>query len=68
MLFDRKMKVFKKPNKDAERQLKEDLEKEGGLEKNDLLAMILSAGLTIFLPIALMLAALGFIAFLLFTR
>ena len=67
MLFDRKMKVFKKPNKDAERQLKEDLEKEGGLEKNDLLAMILSAGLTIFLPIALMLAALGFIAFLLFT-
>ena len=51
MLFGRKLKLIKKPNKEAEKKLREDIENEGGLEKKDMPAMILSAYLVIFLPI-----------------
>ena len=52
MLFGRKIKVIKKPDEDKEKKLREDIESEGGLEKNDLTAMILSAFLVI-IPVAL---------------
>ena len=52
MLFGKKLKLMKKPDEDAERRLREELEKEGGLEKNDLPALIISAILVI-VPIAL---------------
>ena len=52
MLFGKKLKLMKKTDEDAERRLREELEKEGGLEKNDLPALIISAILVI-VPIAL---------------
>ena len=56
MLFGRKLKLIKKPDKEAEKKLREDIENEGGLEKKDMPAMIMSAYLGIFLPILLFIA------------
>ncbi len=67
MLFGKKLKILKKPNKEAEQKLREEIEKEGGLEKNDLPAMVISAFLVILLPIAVLLLIFGFIAWILFT-
>ena len=65
MLFGKKLKLIKKPNKE-EKQLREDIENMGGLEKKDVPAMILSAMLVI-LPVALLalllLCAIGFLMF-----
>jgi len=47
MLF----KKLKKPDPNAEKKLREEIEAHGGLEKGDLPAMILSAMLT-FIPVA----------------
>ena len=46
-------KRLKKDNSEKLKKFQEDLEKEGGVEKNDTFAMILSA-LLVFLPIALL--------------
>lgn len=62
-----KFKLLKKPNKDAERKLREDIANEGGLEKGDIPAMIISAFLMIVLPIVAVLGGLGFLAWLLFS-
>ncbi len=52
MLFNKKLRLIKKPDEDAEKRLREELEKEGGLEKKDLPALIISAFLVI-VPVAL---------------
>lgn len=52
MLFGKKLKIFKKHDKDAEKKLREDIEAEGGLEKKDIPAMMISAFLVIF-PVAI---------------
>ena len=66
MLFGKKLKLIKKPDKEKEKQLREDIENMGGLEKKDVPAMILSAMLVI-LPVALLalllLCAIGFLMF-----
>ena len=67
MVFKNKLKLFKKPNKDAEKKLREDIASEGGLEKGDVPAMIISAFLVIVLPILAVLGGLGFLAWLLFS-
>ncbi|MBO5269610.1 MAG: hypothetical protein J6B77_02410 [Clostridia bacterium] len=65
MMFKR-IKWLKKPNKEAEEQLHEDRANEGGLDKKDLPAMILSA-MIIFIPVALVvLVALCLISWLFF--
>lgn len=46
-------KRLKKPNPEEEKKLREDIQKEGGLEKKDLPAMILSALITI-LPVCIL--------------
>ncbi len=46
MIFD-KFKKLKKYDPEAERTLREEIEAEGGLEKNDVKAMIISALLVI---------------------
>lgn len=46
MAFD-KFKKLKKYDPEAERKLREEIEAEGGLEKNDMKAMIISALLVI---------------------
>lgn len=67
MVFKKKLKLFKKPDKDAEKKLREDIASEGGLEKGDVPAMIISAFLVIVLPILAVLCGLGFLAWLLFS-
>ena len=66
MLFGKKLKLIKKSDKEKEKQLREDIEAMGGLEKKDVPAMILSAMLII-LPVALLalllLCAIGFLMF-----
>ena len=52
-----KFKKLKKYDPEAERKLREDIESEGGLEKNDVKAMIISAFLVI-MPIALVILGL----------
>ena len=44
-------KRLKKPDPEKEKDLREQIDAEGGLEKNDFLAMCLSAAL-VFLPVA----------------
>ncbi len=44
-------KIFRKIDPDKEKKFKEELENEGGVEKKDIPAMILSAYLVILLPI-----------------
>lgn len=58
MLLGKKLKLIKKPNKEKEKELREQIEKEGGLEKGDMPAMIISAFL-VFIPVAAL--ALGLI-------
>ena len=66
MLFGKKLKLIKKPDKNKEEELREDIVKDGGLEKKDLPAMLLSAYLII-IPVALaallLLAGIGFLMF-----
>ena len=50
-----KLKKLKKPNLEAEEKLREEIASQGGLEKGDLFAMILSAMLTSIPVIALLL-------------
>lgn len=58
MLLGKKLKLIKKPDKEKEKQLREQIDQEGGLEKGDMPAMIISAFL-VFIPAAAL--ALGFI-------
>lgn len=51
MIFD-KFKKLKKYDPEAERTLREEIEAEGGLEKNDVKAMIISA-LLVIVPVIL---------------
>ena len=51
MIFD-KFKKLKKYDPEAERKLREEIEAEGGLEKNDVKAMIISA-LLVIMPVIL---------------
>lgn len=60
MLFE-KFRKLKKYDPDAERKLREDIEAAGGLEKNDALAMILSA-LLVIMPIAVVILLLFVLA------
>ena len=60
MLFE-KFRKLKKYDPDAERKLREDIESAGGLEKNDALAMILSA-LLVIMPIAVVILLLFVLA------
>ncbi len=53
MLFGRKLNLIKKPNKEVEEKLRKDIGDEGGLEKKDMPAMILSAYVVLFGPIFL---------------
>lgn len=53
MIFD-KLKSLKKYDPKAEQELYDEIQASGGLEKNDLLAMILSAMLVI-MPIVILL-------------
>lgn len=61
MLLGKKLKLIKKPNKEKEKELREQIEAEGGLEKGDMPAMIISAFL-VFIPVAAV--ALGLIVLL----
>lgn len=61
MLLGKKLKLIKKPNKEKEKELREQIENEGGLEKGDMPAMIISAFL-VFIPVAAI--ALGLIVLL----
>lgn len=66
MAFEKWKKAFKRPDKAAEKQLREDISNEGGLEKKDVPAMLLSAFLVIF-PVAIgALAVLCLLAWLIF--
>ena len=56
MIFD-KLKKLKKYDPEAEQKLREEIEAEGGLEKNDMKAMIISA-LLVILPVVLIIFAL----------
>ena len=61
-----KFRKLKKYDPEVERKLREDIEEAGGLEKNDVKAMIISAFLVI-MPIALIILGLfGLMAFLFF--
>jgi hypothetical protein len=61
-----KFRKLKKYDPEVEQKLREDIEAAGGLEKNDIKAMILSAFLVI-MPIALVILGLfGLMAFLFF--
>lgn len=60
-------KIFKKPNKETEEKLREEIENSGGLDKKDIPAMIFSAYLVI-LPIALGMLLLIYLAARLFLR
>ncbi len=54
-------KLLKKPNKEKEEKLREDIEKSGGLDKKDMLAMILSAYLVVIPVVAVVLLVLWLI-------
>ena len=61
-----KFKKLKKYDPEVERKFREDIEAAGGLEKNDVLAMILSA-LLVILPIVFVILLLFiFVAFMFF--
>lgn len=57
MLLGKKLKNIKKYDPEKEKKLREDIEAMGGLEKNDMPAMIISA-LLVFMPIAIAIMAL----------
>ena len=66
MLFGKKLKQIKKPNRETEEKLREDIAEEGGLDKKDVSAMLISAYLII-IPVALLalllLCGIGFLLF-----
>jgi hypothetical protein len=62
MLF----KKLKKPDPEAEQRLLDEIEAHGGLEKNDVLAMIISALLMIMPVVAILLLVIVAFAFLFF--
>lgn len=64
MLFDR-FKKLKKPDPEAEEELKNEIEKMGGLDKKDVPAMLISAFLVILPVAALTLIAICLLAWLL---
>ena len=61
MLIKNFKRIFKKPDKDVEETLREELENEGGLEKKDLSAMLISAYLII-IPVAIVVLLLLYFA------
>lgn len=61
MLFGKKLK---KPDPEAEKKLREDIENAGGLEKKDLPAMILAAYLVIIPVVAVLLFLFVLLAYL----
>ena len=67
MLIKNFKRIFKKPDRENEEKLREEIEDEGGLEKKDLPALILSAYLLI-IPIALVALLLFYLAAKLFFR
>ena len=64
MFFD-KLKRIKKYDPEAERKLRREIEEAGGLEKNDLKAMIMAA-LLVIMPIVLIIFSLFVVFILLF--
>ena len=54
-------KLLKKPNKEKEEKLRNDIANEGGLDKKDMLAMILSAYLVVIPVVAVVLLVLWLI-------
>ena len=66
-MFGRKRKLLKKPDEEKEKKLREDIESEGGLDKKDLPAMILSAYLVI-IPVVAVILLFLWIAIRLFFR
>jgi len=60
-------KIFKKPDKEKEKKLKEEIDASGGLENKDIPAMIFSAYI-VFIPIALGLLLLIYLLARLFLR
>ncbi|MBP3370827.1 MAG: hypothetical protein J6L85_08750 [Clostridia bacterium] len=67
MLIKNFKRIFKKPDRENEEKLREEIEDEGGLEKKDLPALILSAYMLI-IPIALVALLLFYLAAKLFFR
>lgn len=61
-----KFKKLKKYDPEAERKFRENIEAAGGLEKNDVLAMILSALLVILPIVFVILLLFVFVAFMFF--
>ena len=66
MLIGKKRKNLKKFDPEKEQQFRDELEANGGLEKNDLKAMIIAAMLVI-MPVAIILLALLGLFTLMFT-
>ena len=52
-MFGKWKKILKKPDPAKEAELREQIDREGGLEKGDLPAMLLSAFLVLFVPFLL---------------
>ena len=64
MFFKKRLKKF---DPEKEKELRDQIEKEGGLEKNDALAMVISA-LLVFLPVIfVLLSAIAVLALLFFS-
>lgn len=55
-MFGKWKKILKKPDTEKEESLREQIDREGGLDKTDVPAMLLSAFL-VFLPVALVVLA-----------
>ena len=55
-------KFFRKPDEEKEKKLREELEAEGGVEKKDIPAMILSAYLVFIPVVAILLLVFCFVA------
>ena len=62
----RNKKFFNKKSKEKEEKLNQEIDENGGLEKKDMLAMVLSAFLTIFPICALIIIGLGLLVLWLF--
>lgn len=55
-------KLLKKPDPEKEKELRENIEKEGGVGGKDLFAMVVSAFLVLLIPCAVLLVAIYFLA------
>lgn len=62
----RNKKFFNKKSKEKEEKLNQEIDENGGLEKKDMLAMVLSAFLTIFPICTLIIIGLGLLVLWLF--